>query len=117
MSAIQVSAEPAERRFRVFLVTTGALLFSVFVLGLAMLATSPLEVVSLTLAYTSGLSMILLPCTLPAVFVIVPLSLGRSYRRGFAMALLFSLGLTAARMVSVFSGCNRHYVLRLSFDL
>jgi len=72
----------------------GAMLFSVFVLGLATLATSPLEVVSLTLAYTSGLSMILLPCTLPAVFVIVPLSLGRSYRRGLAMALLFGLGLT-----------------------
>jgi cytochrome c-type biogenesis protein len=37
--------------------------------------------------------MIVLPCTLPAVFVIVPLSLGRSYRRGFAMALLFGAGL------------------------
>lgn len=94
MKAVQMSAAPAEHRFRVFLVTTGVLLFSVFVLGLATLATSPLEVVSLTLAYTSGLSMILLPCTLPAVFVIVPLSLGRSYRRGFTMALLFGLGLT-----------------------
>jgi len=94
MSTIQVSVDPAERRFRVLLVMAGAMLFSVFVLGLATLATSPLEVVSLTLAYTSGLSMILLPCTLPAVFVIVPLSLGRSYRRGLAMALLFGLGLT-----------------------
>lgn len=94
MSVIQMSAEPAECRFRILLVTVAAVLFSVFVLGLATLATSPLEVVSLTLAYTSGLSMILLPCTLPAVFVIVPLSLGRSYRRGLAMALLFGLGLT-----------------------
>ncbi len=82
-----------DRRVRVFLVLTGLVLFSAFVVGLASLATSPLEVVSLTLAYTSGLSMIVLPCTLPAVFVIVPLSLGRSYRRGFGMALLFGTGL------------------------
>lgn len=64
------------------------------VIGLFSLATSPLQVVSLTLAYTSGLSMIVLPCTLPAVFVIVPLSLGRGYRRGFTMAALFGPGLT-----------------------
>ena len=83
----------ADRRFRTFLVASGAVLFSAFVVGLGILATSPLEVVTLTLAYTSGLSMIVLPCTLPAVFVIVPLSLGRGYRRGLAMALLFGLGL------------------------
>jgi cytochrome c-type biogenesis protein len=84
----------SDSRLRVFLVAFGLGLFSVFVVGLFSLATSPLEVVTLTLAYTSGLSMIVLPCTLPAVFVIVPLSLGRSYRRGFTMALLFGLGLT-----------------------
>lgn len=78
---------------RIGLIVAATALFSVFVVGLATLVTSPLRVVSLTLAYTSGLSMIILPCTLPAVFVIVPLSLGRSYRRGLAMALLFGLGL------------------------
>lgn len=83
-----------ERKFKIFLVVTGLFLLSVFIIGLFILATSPLEVVSLALAYTSGLSMIVLPCTLPAVLVIVPLSLGRGYRRGFAMALLFGLGLT-----------------------
>ena len=83
-----------ERKFKVFLIIIGFLLFSVFVIGLFALATSPLKVVSLTLAYTSGLSMIVLPCTLPAILVIVPLSLGRGYRRGFIMALLFGLGLT-----------------------
>jgi cytochrome c-type biogenesis protein len=66
----------------------------VIVIGLFGLATSRLEVVTLTLAYSSGLSMIVLPCTLPAVFVIVPLSLGRGYRRGLLMASLFGLGLT-----------------------
>lgn len=83
-----------EARSRVVLVVLGLALFSVMVIGLFSLATSPLEVVTLSLAYTSGLSMIILPCTLPAVFVIVPLSLGRGYRRGFLMALLFGLGLT-----------------------
>lgn len=77
-----------EARFRAILVVLGVVLFSVTVIGLFSLATSPLEVVSFALAYTSGLSMIVLPCTLPAVFVIVPLSLGRGYRRGFLMAVL-----------------------------
>lgn len=83
-----------EQRFRVFLVVLALILFSLFVIGLFSLATSPIQIVSFTLAYTSGLSMIVLPCTLPAVLVIVPLSLGRGYRRGFTMALLFGLGLT-----------------------
>jgi cytochrome c-type biogenesis protein len=94
MSIIAATLSPAERRARVALVGAATLLFSVFVLGLAVLATSPLEAGSLTLAYTSGLSMIVLPCTLPAVLVIVPLALGRTYRRGVAMAALFGLGLT-----------------------
>ena len=83
-----------ERKFKIFLVIAGLFLFSVFIIGLFVLATTPLKVVGLTLAYTSGLSMIVLPCTLPAVLVIIPLSLGRGHRRGFAMALLFGLGLT-----------------------
>jgi len=83
-----------EARIRVVPVVCGLGLFSVMVIGLFSLATSPLEVVSLSLAYTSGLSMIILPCTLPAVLVIVPLSLGRGYRRGLLMASLFGLGLT-----------------------
>jgi len=89
-----VTLEAGDRRGRTLLVILGLGLFSIFVIGLGSLATSPLEVVTLALAYTSGLSMIVLPCTLPAVFVIVPLSLGRGYRRGFLMALLFGLGLT-----------------------
>jgi cytochrome c-type biogenesis protein len=37
--------------------------------------------------------MIVLPCTLPLVFIIVPLSMGKGYKKGISMALLFSLGL------------------------
>ena len=94
MTTATVAFDARETRLKTFLVATALALFSIFVVGLFSLATSPLEAVTLTLAYTSGLSMIVLPCTLPAVFVIVPLSLGRSYRRGFTMALLFGLGLT-----------------------
>ena len=47
----------------------------------------------LVIAYVAGLSMIVLPCTLPLVFIIVPLSMGKGYKKGLTMALLFSLGL------------------------
>jgi len=47
----------------------------------------------LVIAYVAGLSMIVLPCTLPLVFIIVPLSMGKGYKKGLVMALLFSLGL------------------------
>lgn len=45
------------------------------------------------IAYAAGLSMIVLPCTLPLVFVIVPMSMGHGHRRGLAMAGLFGAGL------------------------
>ena len=48
----------------------------------------------ITIAYVAGLSMIVLPCTLPLVFIIVPLSMGKGYRKGLYMALLFGIGLT-----------------------
>lgn len=48
----------------------------------------------LIIAYVAGLSMIVLPCTLPLVFIIVPLSMGQGYKKGLSMALLFGLGLT-----------------------
>ena len=48
----------------------------------------------LIIAYVAGLSMIILPCTLPLVFIIVPLSMGKGYKKGLTMALLFGVGLT-----------------------
>ncbi len=48
----------------------------------------------IVIAYVAGLSMIVLPCTLPLVFIIVPLSIGKGYKKGLSMALLFGLGLT-----------------------
>lgn len=67
--------------------------FVVFLLGMLWLSTNPAKTVTYALSFTAGLSMIVLPCTLPLVFVIVPLSMGQGYKKGVLMALLFGLGL------------------------
>lgn len=83
------------------LVALAAILFVVFVLGLLWLAGAGVEAAAggtfgfmALLAFAAGLSMIVLPCTLPLVFIIVPLAAGKDYKKGFFMALLFGLGLT-----------------------
>jgi len=48
----------------------------------------------LVIAYLAGLSMIILPCTLPLVFIIIPMSMGQGHKKGLLMALLFGAGLT-----------------------
>lgn len=50
--------------------------------------------VDLAFSYVAGISMIVLPCTLPLAFIIVPLSMGKGYKKGFGMAFLFGLGLS-----------------------
>ncbi len=43
-------------------------------------------------SFAAGLTMIVLPCTLPLAFVIVPLSMGRGAAKGFGIAIAFGLG-------------------------
>src|SRR3989344_5712976 len=43
-------------------------------------------------SYAMGLTMIVLPCTFPLAFVIVPLSLGKGSMKGLGMALSFGIG-------------------------
>ena len=43
-------------------------------------------------SYAMGLTMIVLPCTFPLAFVIVPLSLGKGPIKGLGMALAFGVG-------------------------
>ena len=43
-------------------------------------------------SFAAGLSMIVLPCTLPLAFVIVPMVMGKSYAKGLLTALSFSIG-------------------------
>ena len=52
----------------------------------------------LIIAYLAGLSMIILPCTLPLVFIIIPLSMGKGGKKGLLMASLFGAGLTITIM-------------------
>lgn len=84
---------------RGFLIGLTIILFAVFLGGLTWLSTVGTPQTGslgfiLALAYAAGLSMIILPCTLPLAFIIVPMSAGEGYKKGFLMAILFGLGLT-----------------------
>ncbi len=76
-----------------WLVSIAFILFSVLLLGGFYLFTTPGETVNLAFAYVVGLSMIVLPCTLPLAFVIVPLAMGKGAKKGLLMSLFFGLGL------------------------
>jgi len=85
------------------LVVAGFTLFSFIFVGAVFGVTSEIAVGAdqqlaypswLIISYIAGLSMIVLPCTLPLVFIIVPLSMGKGNRKGLSMALLFGAGLT-----------------------
>lgn len=84
------------------MVLVSFILFSLIFVGIVFSVTSELAVEGkehtsfLTwtiIAYVAGLSMIVLPCTLPLVFIIVPMSMGHGYKKGLSMALLFGAGL------------------------
>lgn len=82
------------------LVALTAILFVIFILGLLWLVGAREQAAAggtfgfmALLAFAAGLSMIVLPCTLPLVFIIVPLAAGKDYKKGFFMAFLFGLGL------------------------
>jgi len=87
-----------ERKIKILLTGIAFFLFSVIVIGLVWLASGS-HPVGVTLAYAAGLSMIFLPCTLPLVFVIIPLSMGKGFRRGLSIALLFGLGIATTLTV------------------
>jgi len=86
-----------------FLIIALFILFSLIFLGGIFAATNTIAVSAgqelsypswLVISYLAGLSMIILPCTLPLVFIIIPLSMGKGGKKGLAMALLFGAGLT-----------------------
>jgi len=84
---------------RAFLIGLTVILFIIFLGGLTWLSTVGAPQTGnfgfiLALAFAAGLSMIILPCTLPLAFIIVPMSAGQGYKKGFLMAVLFGLGLT-----------------------
>lgn len=79
---------------RILLAIIGFILLTVIVAGLFFLASSSAGKTGLLLAFIAGLSMIFLPCTLPLVFIIVPLTMGHKPMKGLTMALLFGLGIS-----------------------
>lgn len=89
-----------QKRLRVSLVISAGVLFLIVISGFIYLATTPTIAATYFLSLVGGISNIVLPCTLPLVFIIVPLAMvaagataaGRA-RRGVIMALLFGLGL------------------------
>jgi len=71
-------------------------LLSVVIGGLfwifALSPSSPVGLGWYIFSFATGLSMIVLPCTLPLAFVIVTMVMGKSYAKGLATALSFSIG-------------------------
>lgn len=88
-----------EQQGRTFLIILSIFLFIAFGGSLAWLSQQTALATGsfgffLLLAYAAGMSMIILPCTLPLLFVIIPFASGKGYKKGFFMALLFGLGIT-----------------------
>ena len=96
-----------DRQVKIVFSIIAFILFSIIAVGLVWLASGDYPV-TVALAYAAGLSMIFLPCTLPLLFVIIPLSTGKGYKKGLVMALLFGLGvaitLTVYGIVVAFAG-------------
>ena len=86
-------AKRSDVKSKRFLVAIAFVLFSIIVIGLFSFFTNPTQSVSYTLSYIAGLSMIFLPCTLPLAFIIVPIVMSKSAKKGLIMALLFGLGM------------------------
>ncbi len=79
--------------FKIWLVFSAFVLLSIILIGIFSFMTSPDLIPGLSLAFLAGLSMIVLPCTFPLIFIIVPLALSREKGKGLMMAILFGLGL------------------------
>jgi len=83
------------KRLKVVLVSILFILLTAIVLGLVAafsFSGSPVGLGWFVFSFAMGLTMIVLPCTLPLAFVIVPLSMGKGAMRGLLIALAFSVG-------------------------
>ncbi|MEK7519888.1 MAG: multicopper oxidase domain-containing protein [Patescibacteria group bacterium] len=94
--ALDNQQNTSDQRWRVPFVILATALFGVFIYGFYWILTassgSPIGTGWFVFSFAAGLSMIVLPCTLPLAFVIVPLSMGKGYVKGLAIALAFGLG-------------------------
>ncbi|HYC79493.1 MAG TPA: cytochrome c biogenesis protein CcdA, partial [Candidatus Binatia bacterium] len=85
----------SQKRLRIILVSVAFVLFSIILIGLFWLSNTTKDQAGwLAFSYATGLSMIVLPCTLPLAFVIVPLAMGKDAKKGLAIAFAFAVGVT-----------------------
>lgn len=88
--------ENSGSRWRFLFIIFAISLFLIFISGIFWIFTkstaSPIGLGWFLFSFAAGLSMVVLPCTLPLAFVIVPLSMGKGYVKGLAVALAFGLG-------------------------
>ncbi|MBE0521874.1 MAG: cytochrome C biogenesis protein [Candidatus Methanoperedenaceae archaeon] len=82
-----------DQKLRIYLVGFAFFLFSIIVIGIFIFLTDPAQAAGFTFSYIAGLSMIFLPCTLPLAFIIVPIAMNESPKKGMVMALLFGAGM------------------------
>ncbi len=83
------------QKIKTFITLAAGALLTTFALGLLWFflgSTAPVGAGWYLFSFAAGLTMIVLPCTLPLAFVIVPLTLGKGPGKGLAIALAFGLG-------------------------
>lgn len=94
----------AENSLKKTLLLLAAALFVIIVFGLLgaffWVPTNPVGFGWYVFSFAAGLTMIVLPCTFPLAFVIVPLSMGKGAAKGLGMAVAFGLGV--AIMLSMY---------------
>src|SRR3989344_7748308 len=85
---------PMTQKLKIFFVSLAFGLLTAIIVALTYLATSAGETLTTILSFAGGVSNIVLPCTLPLVFIIVPMAMiARNARKGLVMAALFGVGL------------------------
>ncbi|MDP3947540.1 MAG: cytochrome c biogenesis protein CcdA [bacterium] len=85
-----------EQSFKTFFAFVSVGIFAVIVFGLIWFfflgPQTPVGLGWYLFGFAAGLTMIVLPCTLPLAFVIVPLSMGKGAAKGLGIAIAFGLG-------------------------
>ncbi|TSC77566.1 MAG: Uncharacterized protein G01um101433_531 [Parcubacteria group bacterium Gr01-1014_33] len=94
----------SSHHFKIIILSLALGLFALIFLGLFWFfflgPASPVGTGWYLFSFAAGLTMIVLPCTLPLAFVIVPLSMGKGAAKGLGIAVSFGLGV--AIMLSMY---------------
>src|SRR3990167_9920295 len=96
--------EQAASKLKTILALTAVGILALIVLGVFWFfiagSAAPVGMGWYLFSFAAGLTMIVLPCTLPLAFVIVPLSMGKGMVKGLGIAIAFGLGV--ALMLSMY---------------